>query len=171
MLRYGVIMQDLILVGTLEVVLLAMDCLADDAGVVLILRFGFYGARMHLSDMTFRTTLVQIVKILRALNLLIVLLIAEGLLDGITLVQGYLVYQLVGQGLILARLDALELAALLLGEVVVVICQFLSVNPFNESRLHAVTRGIVSVYGGLPILIMATCLVVDEALLDDLFVY
>lgn len=50
-----------------------------------------------------------------------------------------------------------------------VIGQFLSMYPFNEPGLHTISRGIISVYGGFPILVMGGALVLYQALLDYLF--
>ena len=51
-----------------------------------------------------------------------------------------------------------------------VVSQFLRMNSFNEPGLHAVTRGIVSVYGRLPVLFVAGPFVVNETFFDNLFV-
>lgn len=58
------------------------------------------------------------------------------------------------QWLILARLDALQLAALLLRKVVMMIRQFLRMDSFNKSRLHAIPGRIIPIDGTLPVFVM-----------------
>ena len=97
---------------------------------------------MHLSYLSFRVALVQIELVLRTFHFFkIVYNRCIVLTDGHSLVD-----QLMRQWLVLTRLNALKLIALLLRKVVMMISQLLSMYPFNESGLHTISSWIISVY-------------------------
>jgi hypothetical protein len=128
------------------ILLLKLNGLIADA-LVGILRLRLYRASMHLSNMALRGAFIQIMEVLRALIFLIRRL-PKRLLDlgGVFRVLLVRINELVRQRLVLTRLNALELTTLLFREVIVVISQFLGMDPFNKSRLHTVSRWVISVY-------------------------
>ena len=128
------------------ILLLKLNGLIADA-LVCILRLRLYRPSMHLSNMALRGAFIQIMEVLRALIFLIRRL-PKRLLDlgGVFRVLLVRINELVRQRLVLTRLNALELTTLLFREVIVVISQFLGMDPFNKSRLHTVSRWVISVY-------------------------